>query len=251
MGGVVSSVCSAVKTVVSDVYNGIKTVITDVHEMATEAVKWVMEKITGISEAPSYEIETASPDQTKKINELIKKCVSDYGSQAKKFEEGAQFVLEGYMNNISESLEPFKIENIVPDYVFKSLKQETDFLKKNIENIYSREINNVFSLNNNDLLDILRLSPGKEKENKLQNLAINTLEQTHSIFVSKIKGFLNTQQESIIIELKKLKEARVLEGCNIEKEFNDISEKIKSDSELTSDIEKYESAIKKIETIKL
>ncbi|MGL5571543.1 hypothetical protein [Cetobacterium sp.] len=213
------------------------------------AVDWIRDKISSIGDTPSYNPETATTDQTKMVNELIQKCVDEYGAQAKEFENTAKNILKNYMEKIDESLEIFKRDNIVPEYIFINLSHETKMLSKNIENMYIEGINKVFSLNNNALLDILKLEAGEKKQKKLQALAIKTLENTHTIFGESIKLFLEEQQNSLIKELKLLKEEKRKEGENVEKKFEELRKKIEQEMDLTSEINHFQDMIKKLEYI--
>lgn len=254
MGGFVSTVVDKVK----DIGRGVKNVVSNIignptgpGGILTGIGQWIMEKIFGVGDTPSYKPEEASVDQTKKINELLNNCIESYGEQAKGYENTAKLILKAYLEEIEETLKPFKNDNIIPEYVFKSLHQETKFLTKILDNLYYSGITRAFSLSNNKLLSILELEAGKEKENKLQRMAIETLEDTHVIFVDKIKVFLGEQQELIVKELKELKENHIEEGQNIEKSFLDIQEKAKDNLDMTETIDKLTIVYNKLEKIAL
>lgn len=254
MGGFVSTVVDTVK----DFGRGVKNVVSNIigdplgrGGILTGIGQWVMEKIFGVGDTPSYKPEEANIDQTKKINELLNNCIESYGEQARGYENTAKIVLKAYLNEIEETLKPFKTVNIIPEYVFKSLYQETKFLTKSLDNLYYDGIIKAFSLSNNKLLDILELDAGKEKENKLQKMAIETLEKTHTIFIDKIKEFLAEQQDLIVKELKKLQENHIKEGKNIEKGFSEIQEKAKDNLDMTETIDKLTVIYNKLDKIAL
>ena len=265
MGKVGSAISSGVSKVVSvgksigsgivsagkAVLGGIGNVIGTGAQIISNAVEWVYEKIKGVGDTPSYKPEEATVEQTKTINQLIQKCVDSYGDEARGYEDVAKEILEAYMQDIQDSLEPFRDGKTIPEYVFKSLQQETKFLTKSLDNLYFDGISRAFSLNNNKLLDILELEAGTEKENKLQKMAIETLDKTHTVFVDKIKEFLEEQQELIVKELKELKENHIKEGQNIEKSFLEIQEKAKDNLDMTETIDKLTLTINKLQFIKL
>ena len=59
-----SAISSVAKTVISTVSSGISNLVSG-------AVTWIKENILNLNETPSYNPETATVDETKKINELI------------------------------------------------------------------------------------------------------------------------------------------------------------------------------------
>lgn len=249
---------SSVKSCVSSVWKGAKSVMSSIGnaigsgaKLISDAAEWVYEKIKSIGNIPSYDPEESTIEQTKTVNQLIQKCVDSYGEEARGYEEVAKEILKAYMQDIENSLEPFRDGKTIPEYVFKSLQQETKFLTKSLENLYFDGISRAFSLNNNKLLDILILEAGTEKENKLQKMAVETLDKTHTVFVDKIKEFLEEQQELIVKELKGLKENHIKEGQNIEKSFLEIQEKAKDNLDMTETIEKLTVVYDKLDRIAL
>ncbi len=246
----VSSAASSVGSVIKSVVSGVGSVVSS-GGLLGSAVKWVMEKIKSVGDTPSYRPDEATVEQTKTVNQLIQKCVDSYGEEAKSYEELAKEILKAYMQDISISLEPFRDGKTIPEYVFKSLQQETKFLTKSLDNLYFDGISRAFSLNNNKLLDILELDAGTEKENKLQKMAIETLDKTHTVFVDKIKEFLEEQLELIVKELKELKENHIKEGQNIEKSFLEIQEKAKDNLDMTETIDKLTIVHNKLDKIAL
>lgn len=214
-------------------------------------VSWITENILGLGDTPRYDPKTSTVDETKKINELIQKCVSNYGEEAKRFEKIAKQVLNYYMKNIYDTLEPFKNNNIIPEYVFLGLEKETEFLVKNTDNMYLNKINNVFSLNNNKLLDILKLDKGTNKNKKIQMLAIDTLQKTNDKFIEGIKKFLSEQQNSIVKQLEFLKEERIKEGNNTKEQLENIQKQKEKAGDLTETIDKLKFILKKLEKIQV
>ena len=155
---------------------------------------WIRNSMNDIDEAPSYNQATATFDETKKINELISKCVREYNSQAKEYDKLAEKTLDEQHEIIEKALRNFNVEkNILDETVFTTLTSQFESLKLGIENMYSRKISDVFSPYNNELLDILKLDAGNKKE-KLNRLALDTLKDANNEFTNKIrKASLNLQ----------------------------------------------------------
>lgn len=179
-----------------------------VSEKVSSAVDWVCDKVAsvsnwikevlGLGEAPEYDPNSASIDETKRINELLEKCIDEYGKEAKKYDILAIKVIEEHLSSIEKELRNFNSsEKVIEEHIFEMFKYQTKDIKNKLKNIYSKHISDVFSLNNSKLLDILRLSPGERKENKIKNLAISTIEEANSELMDQLETFINEQQDFV------------------------------------------------------
>lgn len=241
---------SKIKDKATSFVNTIGNFIKSGSLVVNNTVTWIKEKILGLGQTPSYNYQTSSIDETKIINQLLEKCIVGYGNQAKEYEQLAKDILNEYLIKIDESLEPFKQGDIVlPNYVFKLLSEESRILSHGVDNLFYDNIAKVFSFNNNNLLDILRLEAGKEKEEMLEKLAKETLESTYSFFIEKIKEFLKFQGDCINNELNNFKKHQEEEGKNIENSLKEIQNKIKNNFDMTKDIRNLEIRKQKLERI--
>ncbi len=192
-----SAISSVAKTVISTVSSGISNLVSG-------AVTWIKENILNLNETPSYNPETATVDETKKINELIEKCIDGYSKESKKCDRETIEIVEEHFKQIVEKLKKVNEGEeiaIIDGYVFDMFEIRVEEIKRNLENIYSKQISNVFSLNNNILLDILRMNKGIEKKNKLNNLAKLTLERAYQKIKDTSEKVIDEQQDFIIQKL--------------------------------------------------
>lgn len=158
----------------SSVFSGIGSFLSGIGRAVTSTIgavaSWVSEKISSLGEAGSYEPRTASVDETRKINELLENCIRSYSKEAEKYDEIAEDILEEQFRILRERLieiNNISSEKIIEDYIFKSFENNLSYIKKDLNKIYSKQISNVFSLNNNKLLDILKLDKGSEKNRRI------------------------------------------------------------------------------------
>ena len=117
-----------------------------------------------------------------------------------------------------------------------------------MDNIYSKQISNVFSLNNNKLLSILKLDKGFEKKNKLNNLAKETIENANRELTKNLQEAVNKQQNFIMEKLNKYMEDRqnILETSK--KETENIIDSLGKDKEERQKLEaKYDNIIEKLD----
>lgn len=210
---------------------------------------WALKKIFSLAKAPPYNPETANIEDTKKINELIVKCVDNYGAKAKEFESYAKIILDEYYLRIVKELDSFSSVETLPDFLYNALKRETELLKEKIDNSYHKEISQIFSLNNNTLIDILRKNPGSQKENALKSLAIDALEKANNNFITYFKNVLKTQQTLFETEINKIKTGKIVESEHCYNEFESLKDNITNNINLEDTILKLNLSLAKLEKI--
>lgn len=202
--GFFSSICSfvgsAVRAVGSAVSSVAKAVGRGIGGIVGGVASWVKENIFDIAEAGSYDTSTATVDETKKINELLENCIRSYGGKAEEYDELAAVILEDQFNALEKTLEEINelgSGKIIDDYIFESFRQNLGYIKKDLNKIYSKQISNVFSLNNSKLLDILKLDKGSEKKEKIRRLAVDTIAEANRKLLEEISYFVRKQQKFI------------------------------------------------------
>lgn len=203
-----SGLWSAAKAVGGAIASGLKSVAGYVLDNAPSIISgvasWVKENILGLEETPSYNPQEATVDETKKINELMEKCITSYKEEAEKYDELAQFIIEEQFTLLEKKLleiNKASSEKVIDDYIFESFHSNFHHIKKGLDHIYSKQISDVFSLNNNELLDILLLDKGDKKRKALQKLAINTIIQANKKLTGELSEFIEEQQSFIIEKL--------------------------------------------------
>lgn len=91
-----------------------------------------------------------------------------------------------------------KITPLIEEYIFEQFSNNLESIKNNLENIFSKQISNVFSPYNNNLINILELDAGYNKKEKLNQLALDTLANANKEFSTKL--FSATQKQQKFIE---------------------------------------------------
>ena len=121
---------------------------------------WIVDKVFSLGDTPSYDSRTATVDQTQKVNELLEKCIQGYSKEAEEYDKLAQNIIKANFYTIEEKLSEINKASdtpIIDDFVLESFKNNAKNINKSLDKIYSKQISNTFSLNNNKLLDILKL----------------------------------------------------------------------------------------------
>ena len=161
---------------------------------------WIVDKIFSLGDTPSYNSSTATVDETKKVNELLEKCIQGYSKDAEEYEKLAQNIIKANFYTIEEKLSEINKASdkpIIDNFVFESFKSNTKNINKSLDKIYSKQISNTFSLNNNKLLDILKLDKGNKKNDKLRDLAVNTVTKANNTLLCELSDFTKEQQNFI------------------------------------------------------
>lgn len=240
----------------SSVFSGIGSFLSGIGRAVTSTIgavaSWVSEKISSLGEAGSYEPRTASVDETRKINELLENCIRSYSKEAEKYDEIAEDILEEQFRILRERLieiNNISSEKIIEDYIFKSFENNLSYIKKDLNKIYSKQISNVFSLNNNKLLDILKLDKGSEKNRRLRELGIETITKANDKLMKEVKNFVEEQQTFISNRLSEymvnIKQTLVATQLETEKIINAKTEGV--DSEFL--LKKYNSLLEELELL--
>lgn len=167
-------------------------------------IGWLAEKIFNLGDTPSYNSSTATVDETKKVNELLEKCIQGYSKEAEEYDKLAQNIIKANFQTIEEKLSEInKVSDkpIIDNFIFESFKNNTKNINKSLDKIYSKQISNTFSLNNNKLLDILKLDKGNNKNDKLRDLAINTVTKANNTLLCELSDFTKEQQNFISSKL--------------------------------------------------
>lgn len=161
---------------------------------------WIVDKIFSLGDTPSYDSRTATVDETKKVNELLEKCIQGYSKEAEEYDKLAQNIIKANFYTIEEKLSEINKASdkpIIDNFVFESFKSNTKNINKSLDKIYSKQISNTFSLNNNKLLDILKLDKGNKKNDKLRDLAVDTVTKANNTLLCELSDFTKEQQNFI------------------------------------------------------
>lgn len=253
IGSLCSAVGGAIKGTVGFVGKVAKKIIEYDIDITSAAINWIKENILNIEDTPTYKPEVATVDETKKINELLEKCIESYKPKAEEYDK----IAEGIIVDQSERLigQLIKVneitgEKIIDDFVFEMFENYLKSIKKNLDKIYSKQISNVFSLNNNKLLDILKLDKGNEKKDKLSELAVNSIINANRELLGKSSEYIKEQQKFIDSKLGTYMETSKNNLIVAESETTKILKDINKDKEYRLNLERrYQDLLDDLELL--
>ena len=150
------------------------------------------------------------------------------------------------VNEINEEDEP-----IIDDNIFSIFRLKSKEIIRSLDNIYTRQIVNAFSLNNNELIDILKKEKGIGKKNDLTNLAKKTLKKANDELLKALAENIKEQQEFIETKLENYLKDRVNLLETSKKETEKIIQMSEKDKEERLKLQaNYNHIIDKLEILK-
>ena len=213
-------------------------------KIAEEAIKFIIvkvgefiKKIIELLLGKKYDPNNSTVEETKEINKLLEKCISEYTKEAEEYDRRE-------INKIDNK------EVVIEEYIFQILENRKEDIDKKFENIYSKEISSVFSLNNNILLDILKMEKSREKRNRLNDLVKNTIKNTNKKLTDALKNSINKEQDFIMERLLSYIENRQNTLKTSKKETENIIDSLGKDKEERQKLEaKYDNIIEKLDLL--
>ena len=205
-------------------------------------IGWLAEKIFNLGDTPSYNSSTATVDETKKVNELLEKCIQGYSKEAEEYDKLAQNIIKANFYTIEEKLSEINKASdkpIIDNFVFESFKSNTKNINKSLNKIYSKQISNTFSLNNNKLLDILKLDKGNKKNDKLRDLAVDTVTKANNTLLCELSDFTKEQQNFISRKLSEYMTNRKNTLMTSKNETEKILESLEKDDNERTQLKNY------------
>lgn len=192
---------------------------------------------------------TASILKTKEINKQLFNLVGNFSKVSKPFEKLGVDILDNYSNTIKNTINNFSSENKLPNFLSHSLELKTNSLKREITDLYEKEIGNIFSLNNESLLNILEKNTGLNKETSLKEFALESVEKTHNKLILELKEHSKNQQELIKSELHILNNSKLKESENLEREFESIRKCYEDEVAMKNKINNLNNVLYKLEKL--
>lgn len=223
VGGVVSAASSAVKSV----GNAVKTIISNPGDIIFGKPKWtdVLEFVVSLFKNKKYESSNASVEETRDINRELAKYAKSFHEEANKVEGQAIAIANDFFDQFLDKLEEIKSTNdFIAGMPIQNIKKEIRDLRNTIQGSIKKEIDQKYSLDNPDLLVILEMDPGENRDRLFQNLSKDIMRQALENLTNKIEEMSEKQGQII--------------SAVLEEQIDQISQTMKTESKLLSDIEK-------------
>ncbi len=230
---------SSIGSFFGSVAKGIGKVVSTVASAAVEGVKWVGEKIGGLfsgndsvstrtGQQESYQRETASAEETRRVNYNLNEYKNDVATRSEEIEDKIADDCEEMFEKLADSLNTMDNKEIAPGIIFKidsrQLQRESRKLLRSIRGSIKREVIPTVSIDNSKCLQILEMNAGTAKKDAMKKFvddgiikALNSLkdnlkdglkdaiENTNDMLDNKFVQIESIAQSSLDV-LKTLKE---------------------------------------------
>ena len=94
----------------------------------------------------------------------------------------------------------------------------------NLDEFYSKKIKEAYSLNNSELLDILKMEKGSKKTNKMNKFSADTLTNANEALFKRLEDSLKLQQNLVEKKLKDYIDSKDREAKRNIERINEILE---------------------------
>lgn len=193
-----------------------------------------------IAQAPIYNQQTSTADDTTKINSLLSDLKNQLITQSESIEDKLNYECEKYIDQISEMLEEMQIN-------VRSIAKISAQNNRRIKNIFREQISQNLSISNKECADILYMSPGEEKQNAITKFKNQVIIKALKLIQQEIKNnFDNVIETAEICISNKLQN----ENNNISQNLNYL-EQIKQVSNVFDKETKLVELQKNITTLEI
>ena len=205
-------------------------------EFGEGIVDWFKD-VFNIGDAPSYDKDNATIDETKKVNEILQTYIEKCLNISEKYDNISKEEINKYFSQIKNSLIDInKIsenntensDKVIEDYIFDSLELNRNTTLKSLDKIYSNEIKDAYSLSNFELLDILKMEQGREKKKKMNAFSVETLTEANEFLFDELKNSINQQQNLVDKKLRDYMYSREDETRRSIEKINEILDSVKT-----------------------
>lgn len=211
-------------------------VIDKLTEIGEGIADWFKD-VFNIDEAPSYDRDNATIDETKRVNEILQTYIEKCLNISEKYDNISKGEINKYFNQIEKSLKEINeisknntenSDKVIEDYIFDSLKMNKNTTLESLDKIYSNEIKDAYSLSNSKLLDILKLEQGRDKKKRMNEYSVNTLTSANEFLFKKLKDSINKQQNLVDKKLRDYMDSREEETIRSIEKINEILDSVKT-----------------------
>ena len=134
-----------------------------------------------IAQTPTYNQQTATTDDTTKINSLLSELKNQLIMQSESIEDKLTYECEKYIEEIKDILEEMQIN-------VRSIDKISTQNNHKIKNIFREQISQNLSISNKECADILYMSPGEEKQNAITKFKNQVIIKALKLIQQEIKN---------------------------------------------------------------
>lgn len=194
VGSLVSkAVSSTVKVISNIVANPIPPLVTGpfpIIKLAAQIIKYFKNR--------RYDSNTASPEETRAISRDLAEYAKTFHKEAERVEAELMTIANDYFDKVIDQLEEMQaVDSFLRQLPIQDLKKESATLRKLIKGGIKKEIDHAFSLDNDELTNILSIDADVEREKKITQFSNTVMKKAINSYMKKIEELSDQQQEMV------------------------------------------------------
>ncbi|MBM7704406.1 hypothetical protein [Metabacillus iocasae] len=161
----------------------------------------VAKKIYEYFQGRKYDSSNASIEETKDMNRDLAEYAKTFFNEANRVEEELMDVANAYFDKVIAQLEEMQEhDEFLKELPFKQMKQDVRNLRKEMRGRMKKSISLSYSLDNEDLLAILKIDSDNERVQQLESYSKKVMKDAIDQFLTKIEE-LSDMQMNLVEEL--------------------------------------------------
>ena len=203
-------------------YIGKKTGWVDLEIWGSSLKNACTETAKSTGATSSYQKETASVNQTVKINEILSNFSLSLNERAEKIEDECIKDTEKYFDDMLENIKKYKGDN--KELNIRRIKRTLRELREDIRDSLKNHLAVRVSIDDKECLRILKMDQGSAKENEMKNYGNKVIKEGLAKLSEKVEDVISEQNGEIEEFFESILEQR-------EKEYNDMKKQLDSMSD--------------------
>jgi hypothetical protein len=193
-----SFVTKAVSSTVKAVSNIVRSPLPPIVTSPTIPLLEIGKMIYNFFQKKRYNASTASVEETKTINRDLAEYAQTFYKDAARVETELMTIANEYFDKVIDQLEEMQaVDPFLKQLPIQDLKKESTSLRKMIKGSIKKEIDHAFSLDNDELTNILSIESDADREKKIVHFSNNVMKKAVSSYMKKIEDLSDKQQEMV------------------------------------------------------
>ncbi|HWL23812.1 MAG TPA: hypothetical protein VNR38_08690 [Ureibacillus sp.] len=260
ISSVASGVSRAVSTTVSKVASGIGKIVsspTTIPVIKGPNLFELAKKVVDFFRSKKYDSSTASTDETKNINRDLSQYAKTFHSEANRVEDELLEKANDYFDKVIFQLEDMQsYDDFMKELPLHNIKKEIRELRKELRGDIKNRISRAYSLDNQELLTILKVDSDTERVKEMEQYAKRVMKIAIEEFLEKVDELSDKQLELVQdlilsqvnqISLTMTSEQALLEELTVAMQ-QDEEELEKLKAKISSTIDLCDTAIEELKT---
>ncbi|MCL7749209.1 hypothetical protein [Halalkalibacter alkaliphilus] len=201
-GSIIGGISKAVSSTVSKVVSGISKIVSNpsIPPIIGEKplIGDLIRKVVEFFSNKRYDSTTASTDETKDINRDLSQYAKTFHAEANRVEEELLDTANDYFDKVILQLEEMQADDaFLKELPLNKIKKEIRELRKELRGKMKNSISRAYSLDNQELLSILKMDSDSERMTEMEQYAKRVMKVAVNEFLDKVDDLSEEQLELV------------------------------------------------------